>query len=76
MTDNSALLLRLRSQYKRLEQLTWTVRELQNRFPLGDSKNEEHLLKTYLALRLDIKDILDEIEALRKEYGQNIGTKE
>ena len=71
MTDNSTLLLRLRSQYKRLEQLTWTIRELQNRFPLGDPENEKHILKTYLALRLDIKDILSEIEGLRKEYSKN-----
>ena len=70
LTD-ATLLLRLRGQYKRLEQLTWTVREIQNRFQLGDPKNEEQLLKSYLALRLDIKDILDEIEALRKEYGAN-----
>ena len=70
MTD-ATLLLRLRSQYKRLEQLTWTIRELQNRFPLGDPKDEEHLLKSYLALRLDIKDIYDEIEALRKNYGSS-----
>jgi hypothetical protein len=71
MTDNSGLLLRVRSQYKRLEQLTWTVRELQNRFPLGIPENEKELLKNYLALRLDIKDIYDEIEALRKEYGKD-----
>ena len=67
MTDTT-LLLRLRSQYKRLEQLTWTIRELQNRFPLGIPENEAYLLKSYLAMKLDIQDILDEIDNLRKEY--------
>ena len=67
MTD-ATLLLRLRAQYKRLEQLTWTIRELQNRFPLGDEKDEKQLLKSYLAMRLDIEDILNEIDSLREEY--------
>jgi len=71
LTDNSAILLRLRSQYKRLEQTTWTIRELQNRFPLGELQSETQLLKNYLALIDDVEDILRELKGLKKEYEQD-----
>jgi len=70
MTDNPTLLLRIRSQFKRLEQVTWTIRELQNRFPLGVPENEENLLKGYLEMIYDVEDILNELKELKKEYAK------
>jgi hypothetical protein len=74
LTDNSAILLRLRSQYKRLEQITWVVRELQNRFPLGELQSETQLLKNYLALIYDVEDVLQELKELKKQYEQDSRT--
>jgi len=62
------LLYRLRSQYKRLDQITWTIREAQERFPVGTPENELQLTKIYLAMALDVEDILQEIKELRKQY--------
>lgn len=62
------LLYKLRNEYKRLDQLTWTVRDAQQRFPLTTPENEEELVKIYLALALDVEDILDSLKKCRKEY--------
>lgn len=62
------LLYRLRNQYKRLDQITWTVRDAQERFPVGTSENELQLIKIYLAMSSDIEEIFQEIKNLRKQY--------
>jgi hypothetical protein len=70
LKDNSVILLKLRTQYKRIEQISWLIHELQTRFPLGEQNNEDQLLKNYLTLSLDLGDILNEINKLKKEYEQ------
>lgn len=64
------LLYQLRAQFKRIDQISWTVRDANNRFPLGNSYNEEQLIKIYLALIYDIEDILRELKELKKEYAK------
>jgi len=68
------LLYRLRSQYKRLDQITWTIRDVQERFPVGTDENEMRLLKVYLAMLFDVEDILQELKELKKEYERNSRT--
>jgi len=65
------LLYRLRSQYKRLDQITWTIRDAQERFPVGTDENEMRLLKVYLALLSEVEDILRELKELKREYERN-----
>ena len=48
------LLYRLRGQYKRLDQITWTIRDAQERFPVGIPENELQLTKIYLAMLFDL----------------------
>jgi len=64
------LLYRLRGQYKRLDQITWTIRDAQERFPVGIPENELQLTKIYLAMLFDLEDITQEIKELKKQYGQ------
>ena len=74
MTSNEKvdveLLYRLRNQYKRLDQITWTIRDAQERFPVGINENEIQLMKIYLAMIYDVESILEEIKELRKSYAK------
>ena len=65
------LLYRLRSQYKRLDQVTWSIRDAQERFPVGIAENELQLIKIYVAMIYDLEDILQEIKELKNQYGNS-----
>jgi len=66
LIDDSLLLPKLRSAYKRLGQFTWTIREIEEKLPYGEQ--DELLLKEYLAMILDLEDIFKELKSLKKEY--------
>ena len=65
------LLYQIRNQYKRLDQITWTIRDAQQRFPLTTPNNEEQLIKIYFSLNNDVEDILLELKELRKQYDES-----
>lgn len=49
-------LLKLRGYFKRASQVTWTIRESEQRFALNNPENEEILMDIY-------KDQIDELES-------------
>jgi len=61
------LLLKLGYSYEKLLKVTEVIRDAQQRFPMGDPQEEEQLTKIYLALILDIEDILQELKRLKNE---------
>lgn len=64
------LIYQLRNQYKRLDQVTWTIRDAQQRFPLTTPENQIQLTTIYLAMLSDIEDVVNEIKEIKKEYGK------
>ena len=66
---NFQLLLSLRACYKRLSQLSWTISTTEKRFPteLLTPEDEKQLIDTYLALMIDVKDIAEDLEKLKKQ---------
>lgn len=65
---NLELLYKLRGQFKRLDQLTWTIRDAQQRFPVGTPENELQLIRIYLSMLGEIEDIVGEIKEIKKNY--------
>jgi hypothetical protein len=55
-------LIQYRNAYKRLSQVTWSIRASEERYKLGDPSQEEQLLKIYKALTIDIADILNDLK--------------
>jgi hypothetical protein len=63
--------LQLRSLYKRLQQVSWTVTSTEKRFPPFEEMNNEQLeevLRIYLAMTFDIEDVAKEMNKLYKQY--------
>jgi len=65
------LLYKLRAIYKRLDQLTWTVRDAQQRFPVGSPQNEEQLMKIYLSLIFDLEEVYNDLKKIREDYNES-----
>ena len=57
-------LLKLRSAFKAVSQLSWSVAQLEKRFPLEASSNDEleQLLSAYIEFAKELKAINDELE--------------
>ena len=67
VSENSLLLLKLRSTYKRLQQFTWTIREIEVELPYEnyDGKIRARLLKEYLEMIPELGEILKELNDSR-----------
>lgn len=64
--------MKLRGEYKRLSQLSWTIATTEKKYPpdtLTESEEEE-LIKYYLALSLDLEDINKNIKEEYKKYNK------
>ena len=57
-------LIKYRNLYKRLDQVTWSVRSSEKRFLLGDPENERNLLAIYKSMVIDFEDILNDLKQL------------
>lgn len=56
--------LRIRSKFKRLQQLSWTVSKMEQRFPVEevDAKKYEHLRIAYKSMVDELTLIYDELK--------------
>lgn len=61
---------KLRAAYDRLSQITWTIRNANERFSLNDSKDQEQLTKVYVAMILDVENIYQEMVKIKEKYAK------
>ena len=66
-------MLRLRAIYKRLSQLTWTVKTIEDKYSIETvtSEKTETLLKNYLELGSDLEEAFKDWQKIYKEYKKN-----
>jgi len=71
--DNFSTMLRLRAIYKRLSQLTWTVKTIEDKYSIETvtSEKTETLLKNYLELGSDLEEAFKDWQKIYKEYKKN-----
>lgn len=55
---------KIRNLYKRLDQVTWTIRDAQQRFPLTNEKNILGLYNIYVEMREEVRNILLDLEEI------------
>lgn len=60
----------VRSEWKKAQQLTWRINDIEKQFPTDGLTDEERMqmIKEYLALGLDLEEIVESLNELRKEW--------
>ena len=67
MNDNPLLLIKVRSAYKKLQQFAWTIRQIEDELPYENSTSNKSLLREYLKMIPELRDIYKELATLKKE---------
>lgn len=62
--ENFNDLLKLRSAYRRLAQVTWSIKVAEERFSINSPNDEAGLLDIYIAMKLEVKKILKDINEI------------
>lgn len=60
--DTYTKLIQLRNLYKRFSQVSWSIRDAEVRFPMGNQENEEQLLSVYQRMIPEVIEISKELE--------------
>lgn len=67
MKSDLPKIYKLRALFARLDQLTWTLRDANQRFPLTTPENQRQITNIYLAMVLEVEDIYLDLKAIKDE---------
>lgn len=62
--------LKAKSLIQRIKDISYSVSQLEQKFPARvlDAERKEWMLRTYIAFKFDLEDILKDLNKLHKEY--------
>ena len=66
--------LEARAAIKKLQQLSFNSSEFEKRYPFSTMtiQQKEQLLGFYLAIRLDLQEIIEDLERIRKHFSEGV----